>query len=120
MKAHDGTYEIDIKATFGALGTEIVVLVECKRHKSSIKRDVVQVIHDKIYSLGAHKGIIFSTSSFQQGDIDYALEHGIATIQVIEGRLTYHTKALPKKGLSRLGSNTRICWGVPIQLLGDI
>jgi restriction system protein len=49
MQAYDGVNQIDIKAVFA--------------------------LHDKIRSFGAHKGIIFSTSNFQQGAIDYAMQH---------------------------------------------
>lgn len=91
-KAYDGDYQIDVKASFEALGANFVVLVECKRHKSPIKREVVQALHDKIRSIGAQKGMIFSTSGFQQGATDYALLHGIALITVMEGRFTYFTK----------------------------
>ena len=38
---HDGTYQIDIKATFEYLGVNFTVLVECKSHSSPIKHDVV-------------------------------------------------------------------------------
>lgn len=93
VQAHDGTYQIDVKATFEALGCDFVVLVECKRHRSAIKREVIQVLHDKIRSTGAHKGILFSTSKFQEGAREYALKHGIALVRVIEGRYTYFTKS---------------------------
>ncbi|OQP67235.1 hypothetical protein A3860_02425 [Niastella vici] len=93
MQAHDGTYQIDIKATFEAINCDIVILIECKRHSAPIKREIVQVLNDKVRSLGAHKGILFSTSPFQGGAKTYAQEHGIATVQLIEGRFTYVTKA---------------------------
>jgi len=39
--AADGVYEIDVTARFEALGAEFLVLIECKHHKSPIKREVV-------------------------------------------------------------------------------
>ncbi|MBN8701093.1 MAG: restriction endonuclease [Chitinophagales bacterium] len=95
-ESHDGTYQIDIKATFQALGTKITVLVECKRHSSSIKREVVQLLKDKMHSLGAQKGIIFSTAKFQSGCVEYAEQHGIALVRMIEGKYTYETKSFDK------------------------
>jgi restriction system protein len=83
-KTHDGNYQIDITAVFKALNVDIVVLVECKRHKSAIKRDDVSLLHGKINTFGAHKGIIFSTADFQSGAILFAREHGIALIKVSE------------------------------------
>lgn len=89
----DGEYQIDIYAEFEVLGASFKVLVECKRHKSDIKREVVQLLYDKLRATGTHKGMIFSTSEFQSGAYKFAEEHGIALIRVIEGRYTYATKS---------------------------
>jgi restriction system protein len=89
----DGEYQIDIYAEFEVLGASFKVLVECKRHKSDIKREVVQLLYDKLRATGIHKGMIFSTSGFQSGAYKFAEEHGIALIRVIEGRYTYETKS---------------------------
>lgn len=78
----DGVYEIDITARFEALGAEFLVLIECKHHHSPIKREVVQVLHDRMRSLGAQKGMLFSTAPFQSGAVEYARSHGIALIYV--------------------------------------
>jgi restriction system protein len=93
----DGEYQIDIYAEFEVLGATFKVLVECKRHKSDIKREVVQLLYDKLRATGAHKGIVFSTSRFQSGAYKFAEEHGIALIRVIEGRYTYVTKSSGKQ-----------------------
>lgn len=89
----DGNYQIDIYAEFEVLGVNFKVLVECKRHKSDIKREVVQVLYDKLRATGAQKGLIFSTSGFQSGACKFAEHHGIALIRVIEGRYIYVTKS---------------------------
>ena len=89
----DGDYEIDVTARFEALGGNFLVLVECKHHKNPIKRDVVQVLYDRIRSVGAHKGMIFSTASFQKGAIEYAKQRGIALVKVADGKTSYSTKA---------------------------
>ncbi|MDP5139107.1 MAG: restriction endonuclease, partial [Spirosomaceae bacterium] len=89
----DGTYQIDVYAEFEALGGIIKVLIECKRHKAKIKREVVQLLNDKIRSTGANKGMVFATSGFQSGAVKYANTHGIALIKVIEGKYTYYTKS---------------------------
>jgi restriction system protein len=93
-----GEYEIDIEARFQAFGgAEFVVLVECKRYKHPVKRDVVMLLESKIRDTGAHKGMIFSTSSFQRGALEYAKARGIATLIVQDGRTNYHTKAYRQK-----------------------
>ena len=84
LKAQDGTYQIDLYATFTALSTEIKVICECKQHRKRVNREKVVILADKTKSLGAHKGILLSTSGFQSGAIQYAKEHGIALIQVYD------------------------------------
>ncbi len=93
LVSHDGEYQIDIYAEFDLLGVMFKVLVECKRHKNKIKREVVQILKEKLNSCGANKGLIFSTSGFQTGAIKFATVHGIALVRVIEGRFTYITKS---------------------------
>jgi restriction system protein len=93
VSPNDGDYQIDMFAEFEALGARIKVLVECKRHKNSIKRETVQVLHSKIISTGSNKGIIFTTSGYQSGAIEYAEKHGIALIAVRNGRMTSQTKS---------------------------
>lgn len=89
----DGEYEIDVLVNFEMLGANFLVLIECKKHKNSIKREVVQILNDRLRSTGAQKGMIFSTASFQSGAIGYAYKHGIALIQLVDGKYTYHTKS---------------------------
>jgi len=94
IKSNDGDYQIDINAIFEFLGANFSVLIECKRHKNSIKREIVQILFDKLRATGSQKGMIFSTSGFQEGAVRFAKEHGIALVRVIEGRFTYFTKSL--------------------------
>ncbi|OMD39329.1 hypothetical protein BSK52_16395 [Paenibacillus odorifer] len=101
----DGVYNIDLTIRFEELGVQFLVLVECKHHKSPVKRDYVQVLKDRIRSSGAHKGILVSSSSFQRGAITYAKAHNIALIRVINdefryeirSRDNYYNKVIPDK-----------------------
>ena len=93
IKSNDGDYQIDIHAIFEFLGANFSVLIECKRHKNSIKREIVQILFDKLRATGSQKGIIFSTSGFQEGAVRFAKEHGIALVRLIEGRFTYIAKS---------------------------
>ena len=79
----DGTYQIDIYASFSAMGVEFKVIAECKRYSVPVSREKVAVLADKVRSLGAHKGIMISTCGFQSGAYEYAKKHGIALLQVI-------------------------------------
>lgn len=84
IPTHDGTYQIDVYASFVAMGVEFKVIVECKRYSNPVSREKVAVLNDKVRSLGAHKGIIISTCGFQSGAYEYAKKHGIALLQIID------------------------------------
>lgn len=90
----DGSYEIDVTVRFRALSMDFLVLVECKSQRSPVKRDAVQVLHDRLRSIGAQKGVLFSTSSFQSGALEYAKKHGIALVTVADGRTSWGTRML--------------------------
>ena len=86
----DGEFEIDVSVRFTAFGgARFLVLCECKKHKNPIKREVVQVLNDRKRSIGAHKGFVVSTASFQSGAEDYASRNGIALVQLVNGALRY-------------------------------
>lgn len=89
-----GDYKIDVLVTFTVFGgAEIVVLVECKHHRRPVERDDALIIEAKLRDVGAHKGMLFSTSGFQEGALKYASGQGIATVTVIAGKWLYETKA---------------------------
>ena len=89
----DGDYVIDVTARFEALGAAFLVLVECKHHKRKVERQDVQALHAKLQSTGAQKGMLFSTSGFQSGAIEYADVHGIALVQLADGNTTWSTRS---------------------------
>jgi hypothetical protein len=92
----DGLYDFDATVRFGLGGMCFLVVVEAKRHKNPIKRELVQVLHDKRRSVGAHKAAKFATAPYQRGALEYAKTHGIALVTVTEGRFTFETKAVDK------------------------
>lgn len=89
----DGEYDMDGTVRFRWGGVDFLVLVEAKMHKDPIKRDVVQVLNQKVQSTGAQKGVVVSTSNFQKGALEFAKKHGIALVEVTEGRFTFHTRS---------------------------
>lgn len=94
LSGQGGEYEIDILVELEIFdGALIRVLVECKRHKNPIKRDLVMVLDSKLRDVAAHKGVIFSTSGFQRGAVKYAKTHGIAAVRVAGVETTYLAKA---------------------------
>lgn len=94
--ASDGTYDFDATVRFDWAGLSFLVLVEAKRHKDPIKRELVAVLHQKIHSVGANKGVMISTSPYQRGALQFAKQHGIALATVTEGRFTIEAKAAVK------------------------
>jgi restriction system protein len=94
LRGYGGEYEFDIVAEFEELGGALyVTLIECKYYKNPVKRDVVMLLDAKKQDVGAHKGIVYTTSSFQRGALVYAKAHGIATAIFRDGRATYETKS---------------------------
>ena len=89
----DGTYDFDCTVRYELAGMEFLVLVEAKHHANPIKRELVQVLYQKVQSVGAHKGVMVSTAPYQRGALTFARTHGIALVTVTEGRFTFETRA---------------------------
>lgn len=83
-KANDGIYQLDGYIEYMLFGVKMKIIVECKQYRSPVKRDMVVLLHSKLNSIGANKGILMSTSGFQSGAVEYAKEHGVALLQVID------------------------------------
>ncbi|MDL2232327.1 restriction endonuclease [Ruminococcaceae bacterium OttesenSCG-928-L11] len=94
IEVSDGNYQIDGYIEFDLMGVTYKTLVECKHYKSSISREKVQVLYDKLRACGAQKGILISSSNFQSGAITYATQHGIALVQLTESSNQYFTKSM--------------------------
>jgi hypothetical protein len=98
----DGTYDFDATVRYDFAGMSFLVLVEAKRHKNPIKRELVQVLCQKVGSVGGHKGVMISTAPYQSGALRFAKEHGIALVTVTEGRFIFETRvALSGAPMSR-------------------
>lgn len=96
MQGTDGDYIIDITARFEALGADFLVLIECKRQSAPVEREIVQVLADKMRSINAQKGMLFSTAGFRSGAIRYAQDNHIALVYIADGRSVLVTKGLPQ------------------------
>jgi restriction system protein len=89
----DGDYEIDIAVRFTALGANFLTLVECKHYRRPVEREKVQALFAKMQSVGAHKGLMFATGGFQSGAVEFATVHGIALVEVVDGRSAWIRKS---------------------------
>lgn len=98
INASDGKYQIDVYAEFTAMGSRFKVLCECKKYKNRVNRDKVAILHQKLASIGAQKGILISTSDFQSGAIEYGKAHGITLIKAEDYHFEYlsHSSGQPK------------------------
>lgn len=90
----DGTFVIDVTVRFRLMGADFLMLFECKRHASPVKREHVQVLRDKLQSTGAHKGIVVAACGFQRGALEYARRHGIACVRLVDGAWVYESRDL--------------------------
>ena len=97
LSGSDGDYEIDIMVKFEALDSDFLVLIECKQLERKVERREVQILHSKMQSLHAQKGMLFASSGFQQGALDFATAHGIALIQVRDGKSTCFTRSFDSR-----------------------
>lgn len=93
VEVADGNYQLDGLIEFTQAGLKYKILVECKHYKSSITREKVVVLYDKLRAIGAQKGVLISSSNFQSGAIKYATEHGIALIQITPAETKYETRS---------------------------
>ena len=102
IEGPDGAYDFDATVRYQLAGMSFLVLVEAKRHKNPIKRELVQVLHQKVQSVGGHKGVMISTAPYQIGAVKFAKAHGVALVTVTEGLFTFETRAmLPTSAISR-------------------
>ena len=94
IQTHDGIYQIDIYAEFVVLNVQMRMLVECKKYDKPVGRDKVEILANRLQSIGAQKGILISTAGFQSGAARYAKEHGIALWQIMDSGVKYIQNSL--------------------------
>lgn len=93
VRGDGGKYKIDVLAKFEALGgASFTVLVECKHQSRPVERDEVMVLESKLRDANAPKAMLFSTSGFQAGAIEFATSKRIATVAIVEGKWLYLTR----------------------------
>lgn len=127
IEAHDGKYEFDVTARFEALGADFLVVVECKRWAAPIEREQVQALEQKRQSVHAHKAILFSTSEFRRGAVEFAEAHGIALAQIKDGGTTFIAKSYDERNPYKSWLPACTAWlvcasnkGVRYSLLGSL
>jgi hypothetical protein len=113
----DGSYEFDATIRYQVMGLDFLVIVEAKQHVNPIKRELVQVLHQKVQSVGAQKGVMVATARYQSGALEFAAIHGIALVTVMDGQLAFGTRnGGPVPSPERSDSNTPLAVGYVIEL----
>ncbi len=124
----DGEFEIDVSIRFKMFGgAQFHILAECKKHKNAIKREILQILNDRLRSTGAHKGFVFATAPFQSGALAYAKKNGIALLQIASGRTMYIQATDGKPPPLPLGVPKYVAWllehngdgNIELELIGE-
>lgn len=69
--------QVDVRVTHRVSGMTYVTIIECKRWKEKIDRGRIDVLAAAIEDLNAAKGVLFTTSGFEEGAELYARSRGI-------------------------------------------
>lgn len=78
---HTGnTYEIDLSFTVEIGGLRMLVIFECKHYRRRVGKEIIQQLHSTMSDIGAHKGIVVTTTGFQKGALKAAQAYGIALV----------------------------------------
>lgn len=109
-----GEYEIDVLARFSMFGVQYTTLIECKKHKNPIKRDLVMVLESKLRDTKSQKAMLVSTAEFQRGAIQFAEKHNIALVQLASESTHFLTRSKPALEIVNSGN-----WGIVGWLYSD-
>lgn len=82
IPTRNGNYQVDGRIRFRAYSLPFTIIVECKMYNYSVNREKVVVLLDKVRELGAQKGILVTTASFQKGAIKFAENNGITLVRL--------------------------------------
>ena len=83
-------HEIDVSFELTVAGLRFLIVAECKRYKRRVGIDDVMEFAYRIRDIGAHKGVLVTTSGFQDGAIDVAKSEGIGLLIAARGTLHYY------------------------------
>jgi hypothetical protein len=73
----DGSYVMRVGVRFSALGANFLVLIVCKHEQRKVERRAVQVLHAKMVSTGAQKGMLFSLRHSRPAPLNTRLFTGL-------------------------------------------
>lgn len=76
-------HEIDVSIELSIAGLEILILIECKHYKRKVGIENVLTLAQRMEDIGAHKGVIVTTTGFQPGAEKIASAHKIALVTTV-------------------------------------
>lgn len=82
-KSGDGGVDVTGRIQLGI--TEVVEVVQVKRHARNIQRSVMDALRGSLHRFGAVRGTIITTGGFARGTKDAAFEPGAPPITLIDG-----------------------------------
>jgi len=72
LEGSGGNYEFDAVAEFSIFeGAKIIILIECKRYSKPVQRGKMLELYAKLEDVKAHKAMMFATSGFQSGALEF-------------------------------------------------
>lgn len=69
--------QIDVKVTQKTKLHTLTTIIECKRWKEKVDRQIIDVLFASVEDLNANKGAIFTTQGYEEGAIQYARSKNI-------------------------------------------
>ena len=69
--------QIDVIVTQTTKLHKYVTIIECKKWKEPVTRQVIDVLYASVEDLNANKGVIFTTKGYEEGAIEYAKSKNI-------------------------------------------
>lgn len=64
--------QIDVLVTQKTKLMTLTTIVECKRWKEKVNRAIIDIVSAALDDLNANKGVVFTTSGYEEGAIEYA------------------------------------------------
>ena len=83
-KSGDGGVDVTARIQLGI--TDVVEVVQVKRHARNIQRTVMDALRGSLHRFGAVRGTIITTGGFARGTKDAAFEPGAPPITLIDGQ----------------------------------
>lgn len=77
-----GERQIDVLIKSKIAGMNIITIVECKDHKRKIDIQVIDAFNSKMTDVGAHKGVLISSSGFSKHALKKARKLGISACTI--------------------------------------